>query len=199
MSKKGKEQNIAIDPSEDKVELSAEAAEQLMDGEPAVPADDGNETGAVDLEAELDAKAGAYEELKDRHLRLVADFDNFRKRTAKQMSESGTAAQAFLITRLLDALDDLGRVAHLDPEKTEAGDILSGVEMVEKKILKELEGVGLEKLGVVGEPFDPNLHEAIGTVPVEEETSVDTVATVLQMGYRVGTVLLRPAMVQVYM
>jgi molecular chaperone GrpE len=65
--------------------------------------------------------------------------------------------------------------------------------------LKELEGLGLEKVGVVGEPFDPNNHEAVGTVPVAEEASADTVATVLQMGYKIGTVLLRPAMVQVYM
>lgn len=199
MSKKGKKQKIEISSDEDKVELSAKAVEQLLDMEAPEPAGDDTEPTEVDLEAELDAKAGEYEDLKDRHLRLVAEFDNFRKRTAKQMSDSGAAAQAFLITRLLDALDDLGRVAHLDPEKTEAGDILSGVEMVEKKILKELEGVGLEKVGVVGEPFDPKQHEAIGTVPVDEEASVDTVATVLQMGYRVGTVLLRPAMVQVYM
>jgi molecular chaperone GrpE len=193
MTEKEEKKTVEISPDGDKVELTAEAAEQL------VPKVDGSESTEKAVESDLEAKTREYDDLKDRHLRLVAEFDNFRKRTARQMTESGSAAQAHLVTRLLDALDDLGRVSHLDAEKTAVSDVLSGVGMVEKKILKELEGIGLEKVGVVGELFDPNHHEAIGTVPAGEDGSADTVATVLQMGYKVGTVLLRPAMVQVYM
>jgi molecular chaperone GrpE len=195
MSQKDKKKIVDISPDEDVVEPGEETAEQVLDAS----LEDGVESGEREPESELDAKVREYDDLKDRHLRMVAEFDNFRKRTAKQMAASGTAAQALLITRLLDPLDDLGRVADLDAEKTAASDVLAGIELVEKKILKELEVIGLEKVGIVGEPFDPNNHEAVGTVPVAEDASADTVATVLQMGYKIGTVLLRPAMVQVYM
>jgi len=198
MSDKDIKKTVDISPDEDRVELIAEATDQLLNSETGEEQGGGGAT-ENEVVSDLDIKIREYDDLKDRHLRLVAEFDNFRKRTAKQMTESGSAAQAYLITRLLDALDDLGRVAHLDAETTAAADVLAGIEMVEKKILKELEGIGLEKVGVVGEVFDPNNHEAVGTVPVTDGRAVDTVATVFQMGYRVGSVLLRPAMVQVYM
>jgi molecular chaperone GrpE (heat shock protein) len=84
------------------------------------------------------------EKLKDQYLRLAADMDNFRKRTAKERTETWARAQADVVSNVLDALDDLGRVAHLDPSRTNAQDILVGVEMVERKFLKALESAGLD-------------------------------------------------------
>jgi molecular chaperone GrpE len=138
------------------------------------------------------------EALKDRHLRLAAEFDNFRKRSHRERLEAWSRAQAELALRLLDALDDLGRVAALDPSQASAKDILAGVEMVERKLLRELESSGLERVGAAGEVFDPNVHEAVSSVAAPDAEADHRVAAVLQPGYRFAGALLRPARVSVY-
>jgi molecular chaperone GrpE len=136
---------------------------------------------------------------KDQYLRLAADMDNVRRRASKERTESWTKAQAEVVANVLDALDDLGRVAHLDPDKTSSQDVLVGVEMVERKLLKELEGAGLERVGAVGEAFNPAIHEAVSTVPAGSAADDHTVSAVFQPGYRFGGGLIRPARVQVRM
>lgn len=138
-------------------------------------------------------------DLQDRHLRLAAEYDNFRKRTARERLEERQRAQGDLARALIDALDDLARVAHLDPAVTSAQDVVAGVELVERKLLKALADRGLERVGAVGDPFDPTLHEAIGAVPADTPDQDQTVAAVFQAGYRLGGQLLRPARVQVFM
>ncbi len=137
--------------------------------------------------------------LKDRHLRVAAEYDNFRKRTARERADLRSRAQAEVVTSLLDALDDLGRVSELDPKGTSAGDVIKGVELVERKLLRHLEDAGLEKVGELGEAFDPNVHEAVGSLPAETEQDDHTVGAVFQPGYKLGATLLRPARVQVKM
>lgn len=154
------------------------------------------EAAVAEQEPDLETQLA---ELQDRHLRLVAEFDNYRKRTARQLQEFGIRAQAEVLTRLLDALDDLGRVSHLDATTAQVADVLEGIGLVERKMYKELELLGLKALGAEGDLFDPNEHEAVGTMPTESEEQHNTVAAVLQRGYRLGTVLLRPARVQVFM
>lgn len=144
----------------------------------------------ADLENELAA-------WKDRHLRLAAEYDNFRKRAARERDELRTRAQGDLARRLLEALDDLGRVAHLDPAATAAPDVIAGVELVERKVLRELAGAGLEAVGATDVPFDPAVHEAIATVAAGSADQDHTVAAVFQPGYRFNGMLLRPARVQV--
>ncbi len=159
------------------------------------------ESVAVELEQveqETATVIAELEEIQDRHLRLAAEYDNYRKRTSKELAHAGVRAQAFLVGRLLDALDDIGRVAHVDPTGVDAKDVLEGVELVERKMLRELEALGLERIGAVGQPFDPNDHEAIGALPAESLEQDHTVAHVLQLGYRLGSTLMRPARVQVY-
>jgi molecular chaperone GrpE len=146
--------------------------------------------GVEQLVAELD-------ELRDRYLRMAAEYDNFRKRTARERLDLRSRAQAELVGTLLDALDDLGRVAHLDPAATPAGDVIAGVELVERKLLRLLSGAGLERVADPDIPFDPNQHEAIGTVPAERPELDHTVDTIAQAGYRFGGQLLRPARVLV--
>ncbi|MDH4044147.1 MAG: nucleotide exchange factor GrpE [Gemmatimonadota bacterium] len=136
-------------------------------------------------------------ELKDRYLRLAAEYDNYRKRSAREQDECQTRAKANLARRLLDALDDLGRVAHLDPEVTAAADLLAGVELVERKMLRELGAAGLELVQEVDVAFDPAVHEAIATVAAATAEQDHTVAAIFQVGYRFNGTLLRPARVQV--
>ena len=138
------------------------------------------------------------EQLNDRYLRLAAEFDNFKKRTQRERSETWNRAQAEVVAAVLDTLDDLGRVAHLDPEATAARDLLAGIELVERKLLRELTGAGLERLGASGEPFDPNSHEAVASLPAPDAEQDHRVAAVMQPGYRFAGSLLRPARVSVY-
>jgi len=175
---------------------AAETAEADEAAEAGAAAEVVEEAEAMDRAALLDAELA---DLKDRYLRLAAEYDNFRKRTTRERDEIRVRAQAEVARRLLDALDDLGRVAHLDPAVTAAGDVISGVELVERKILRELGAVGMVTINAVDVPFDPQLHEAITTIPTDDEAQDHTVAAVFQVGYRFNGTLLRPARVQVRM
>jgi molecular chaperone GrpE len=134
---------------------------------------------------------------RDRYLRLAAEYDNFRKRTAKERQDAHLRGQGDMLKGMIDALDDLGRFAHVDPSTTDAKTLADGVSMVEKKLLKTLAGHGLEVIDPVGQPFDPSLHEAVMTEPAESPEEDHMVARVFQQGYRFNGQLLRPARVVV--
>src|SRR5438477_6533834 len=110
-------------------------------------------------------EASEVEVWKDRHLRLAADYDNFRKRTAKERAEVWTRAQAELVSRLADALDDLSRFAHIDPAEIDSKTLHDGVDLVERKVWKELESAGVTRIDQTGVPFDPHVHEAVTMQP----------------------------------
>jgi molecular chaperone GrpE len=137
------------------------------------------------------------EETRDRMLRVAAEFDNFRKRAVRERQEAGWRAQGELVRGLLDALDDLSRFGAVDPSTMDSKSVIDGVSMVEKKIMKSLAGHGFESINPIDHPFDPNLHEALGTAPAESEEQDGLVATVYQVGYVINGHLLRPARVLV--
>jgi len=134
---------------------------------------------------------------KDRHLRLAAEFDNFRKRITKERSEMWMRAQADLVARLADALDDLSRFAHIDPADIDAKTLHEGVDLVERKVWKELEAAGVTRIDRANVPFDPNVHEAVTTQPAAKPEDDHTVGQVVQPGYKMREILLRPARVVV--
>jgi molecular chaperone GrpE len=164
------------------------APQAVAEGAPVPPP-------AADAMARLERETS---DLRDRLLRTAADFENFRKRAAREKAETWGRAQADLIQKVLDGLDDLGRVAHLDPVQTSAETLHEGVGLVERKLLKELESVGLERLDPSGQVFDPNAHEAVMTTPAPAPEQDGHVAMVFQAGYRLNGLLLRPARVAVY-
>ncbi len=90
---------------------------------------------------------------RDKHLRLVAEFDNFRKRMMKHAGEAESRGQADLVKSILDPLDDIARFAHVDPAATESTTLVEGVDMVEKKMTKALRAAGLEFLNPISERF----------------------------------------------
>jgi molecular chaperone GrpE len=137
------------------------------------------------------------EDQRDRHLRLAAEFDNFRKRSAKERSEAESRGQAELVKRIMDELDDLARVAHLDPETTPASAVLEGVELVERKLHKDLGALGLQIVDPVDQLFDPAVMEALTTEPALSPEDDHLVARVYQVGYVFNGQLLRPARVVV--
>jgi molecular chaperone GrpE len=134
---------------------------------------------------------------RDKYLRLAAEYDNYRKRSAKERQDAGTRAQADLVRQLVEALDDVARFAHIDPATTDATTVVQGVDMVEKKLLKALGGAGLEVINPLGETFDPALHEAVATEPTSAREDDHVVSRVYQPGYVFRSQLLRPARVVV--
>ncbi|HEV2148953.1 MAG TPA: nucleotide exchange factor GrpE [Longimicrobiaceae bacterium] len=173
------------------------APEQEADGQGqqgAQPGSDGPSAGAA---ASADASERELAAARDRHLRLAAEFDNYKKRVERERAEAWNRAQAQLAEKLLDVLDDLQRVAHYDPETATAQSLVEGAQMVERKLHRALESAGVEEVAAEGERFDPAAHEALMTVPTEVREEDDTVADVFQKGYRFKGTLLRPARVRV--
>ncbi|NOT06728.1 MAG: nucleotide exchange factor GrpE [Gemmatimonadales bacterium] len=136
-------------------------------------------------------------ESQDRYLRLAAEYDNFRKRIAKERIELTDRAQAALVLKLTDILDDVDRIAASDPSSTGPA-LLEAITLVDKKLRKELEAAGLERLDPVGQAFDPKIHEAVSVLPPPTPDKDHSVAATFQVGFRFKGNLVRPARVQVY-
>ena len=136
--------------------------------------------------------------LSDRHLRLAAEFTNYRRRAETELSESSARGQADLLRRFLDGLDDLERVGAWQPDSTTVEALVEGVDLVERKFRQALEVAGAEVLEPVGEKFDPNTMEAMVTVPTDSPDDDHRVHEVFQKGYLFKGHLVRPARVIVY-
>jgi molecular chaperone GrpE len=151
------------------------------------------------LQRELDALQEEMDRLKDQHLRLAADFENYRKRVSGELAGGWVRARADLVASLVDGLDDLQRVSKFTSEDSTVDTLVEGVDLVERKLLKALTDAGLEVFDPVGAVFDPNSMEAMMRAPVEEEGQDGTVQMVLQKGYMFKDQLVRPARVSVHM
>ena len=153
------------------------------------------------VEGELKKLSDERQELNDKLARRTADFDNFRKRTDRERTETYNRALGEVVKRLLPVLDNLQRALDAErvvevKESEEFRHFLHGVELINRQLGSVLEGLGVEVVPTVGEHFDPHVHEAVAT----EETDAhepDTVTQEMQRGYRLGDKLLRPAMVKV--
>jgi len=135
--------------------------------------------------------------VREQHLRLAAEFDNYRKRIARERAELTDRAQAALVSRLLDVLDDMDRLSR-DTGTVTPDWLRHAIELVTRKLDKELSAAGLERVDPVGMPFDPSLHEAVSTVPPPSPDQDHQVSATFQAGYRFKGTLVRPARVQVY-
>jgi molecular chaperone GrpE len=140
----------------------------------------------------------AVAQAEDRLLRLAAEFDNYRKRTAREKTEAFDRGASALVTRLLDVLDDISRLAASDPATTSYDSFRGAFDVVEKKLQRELQLAGLERVDPVGAPFDPNLHEAVAAVAPESPADDHTVKATFQAGYSFKGNVVRPARVQVF-
>lgn len=141
---------------------------------------------------------GQLQEAQDRYLRAAAEFDNFRKRVARERVELGDRAQAALVIRLLDVLDDLDRLAEQDVAQLSADVLHEALLLVDRKLRKELEVAGLVRIDPKGDRFDPSLHEAVSTIAAASPDQDHRVSAVFQSGYQFKGGLVRPARVQVY-
>ncbi|TMD14267.1 MAG: nucleotide exchange factor GrpE [Chloroflexi bacterium] len=147
------------------------------------------------MEGKIAELESALAEAKDRHLRLAADFDNYKKRMRQEQLETIQHASAELIHRLLPVLDDLQNVLDHKPAGVDESWI-KGLELSVRKLEEALGTHGLQPIEAVGERFDPKLHEAVGHEESTEHPE-DTVVSELRRGYRVRDRVVRPALVKV--
>lgn len=148
-------------------------------------------------EAALVALREEFEALNDRHLRLAAEFNNFRRRTEQERLDLWGKAQGDVLGRILEVLDDLQRVAAMDLGNATVEGIMEGIDLVERKFVRKLGEAGVEVLDPVGARFDPAVMEAMMRVPAETEDQDETVHQVFEKGYVVKGHLIRPARVSV--
>lgn len=160
-----------------------------QDGEVTVEEADGA-APTPDLQEELD-------ELNDRHLRLAAEFTNYKRRAEGERLDIWSRAQADMVRQFVDALDDLQRVGAWQPDATTVEALVEGVDLVERKFRQALEAAGVDVLDPVGEKFDPNTMAAMMRVPAESEEEDDMVQDVIQKGYMLKGHLVRPSGVSV--
>jgi len=153
------------------------------------------------VETELKKLNEERQEWADKLARRQADFDNFRKRTERERSETYNRSLGEVVRRLLPVIDNLQRA--LEAERTlenveskEFRHFLHGVELINRQLGGVLESLGVEVVPTVGELFDPHVHEAVATEETDE-VEPDTIVQEMQRGYRLGDKLLRPAMVKV--
>ncbi len=166
--------------------------------EPAVPPIKGGieESETPAAEGVTEAPLKDYDELYNRHLRLQAEFDNFRKRVDKEKKDFRAFAAERLVTELLPVLDHLEMALKHSREMDSDQIILEGIELVVKQFQEVLAKHGVEPIESMGLPFNPNFHEALSQVESEEHED-NTVVEEYQKGYTLGGRMLRPAKVTV--
>jgi molecular chaperone GrpE len=148
---------------------------------------------------DLDALLSERDDYLELAKRTKADFENFRKRMTSEVQAAGARGKAEVIREVVPVLDDLERAlqaAGLDPEGDSEDGLAHGVLLVFRGLRETLSRNGVEAVDPTGEKFDPNLHEALSTQPVDG-AEPGTVVETMQKGYRLGEQLVRPARVVV--
>ena len=146
----------------------------------------------AELEKKLAAKEEELTSLNDQYQRMLAEYANYKRRTEQEKLQIGSYTKADVLTALLTSVDNMEKAI-----AAPAGDdYKTGVDLVLRQFMEALEKLGLEAVGVEGEPFDPNVHNAVMR---EDADGVDEeiVTAVFQKGYKLGDRVLRPAMVKV--
>jgi molecular chaperone GrpE len=150
------------------------------------------------LEQALQAKSKEVEALQDRNLRLMAEFDNAKKRAVREREDHARFASESLIRELLPVLDNFDRALQAARGEPGASAVTAGVELIQRELLRVLEKFGAVPFASVGQPFDPERHEAVARVPSDEHPEMTVIAETAR-GYTLNGRVLRPALVTVAM
>jgi molecular chaperone GrpE len=185
---------IKIETDSKKVKSKEAEPEQTTSGEQTINDED---DPIKALEAKFEAKEKEAEETYDRLLRLSAEFENYKKRSSREIEEFRKFANQSLIKEMLSVVDNLELAMNsTNGHKAIDKDLLQGLEMTHREILKVFEKFNVKPIDAKGQPFDPTFHEAV----MQEETddyAKNTVINEMQRGYMIHDRLLRPSMVVV--
>lgn len=175
----------------------AEATEETAGSEEQDLQESGEEEVAPTIEEQLQAARDEAAGNKDLYLRAMADLDNYRKRAQREKEDAIRFANDNLLRNTIPVLDNLERaIDHARTAEEDQGGLLEGVEMTLDQFRKVLEASGVTPVEAMGQPFDPNFHQAMGQMPTGDQPP-NTVVQELQKGYLLNERLLRPAMVMV--
>lgn len=183
-------------PKNDETILEDVTNEDAAAEEMAAEADvteEANEEQSVD---EAEALREELEAERNKYLRLMADFDNYKRRAVKDRQEAEKFRAQSLLVDLLPVLDNFERALTTGTGSEESSSLLKGVEMVQKSLLEAVKREGLEEIKSVGEQFDPNVHQAV-MQEKDDSAEAGSVLMELQKGYTLKGRVLRPAMVKV--
>ena len=183
---------------EDEERLETPVDEEVTEEKTEVPEEEQAEQEEDNSpEAQLAKAQNEIADLKDKYLRQAAEFDNYRKRVATEKGELVKNGGARVMTAILPILDDFER-AHENMDKMEdVAAVKEGVQLIIDKFLKLLKQEGLEKMDVVGKPFDVDFHEAIARVPGQPDEMRGKVIDCVQSGYKMNDKVIRHAKVAV--
>ena len=158
---------------------------------------DENIAGTANLQEEI-AEENEFEELrielqeqKDKFIRLYAEFDNFKRRNAKERVELIQTAGKDVIQSLLEVLDDCDRAEKQMQTSEDINQIKSGIQLVFSKLRNSLQSRGLKEMKSIGEPFNPDIHEAITEIPVKDPAMAGKVVDELEKGYLLNEKIIR--------
>ena len=188
-------EEIDADPGETAGQEASEE-EQAEDREPEEESDKVGLFGGKKLKKELEKKAEQISELTDRNMRLMAEFDNYRKRTEKEKAAMYEIGAKDIIEKILPVLDNFERGLTTVPEEEKENPFVQGMDKIYKQFVKTLEDIGVKPMDAAGKPFDPNFHNAVMMEETDEFES-NKVSGVMQKGYTLNSKVIRPSMVKV--
>ena len=195
-----KAKHIHIEDAEEAAEKAAEEAAEKTEETAGAEAEKTEEPKSEDAakaeaeaKAEADAKA-AEEQESERYMRLMAEFQNFKRRAAREKTDIHAYANEKIISELLPVLDNFERA--LDTKSDDMEGYVKGMELIFTQLRTALEHAGLEEIPAMGEEFDPNVHNAVMTEDSDEHDD-GKISKVLQKGYKLNDKVIRPSMVAV--
>jgi molecular chaperone GrpE len=155
-------------------------------------------TFVEDLERQLAEKDAQLQETLTKYRQAASEFEDSRLRLRREISKDIERARREIIADLLDVLDNLDRAVDASQgQQASMESVLQGIEMVRRQFLAKLESIGVTRIAVDGESFDPSLHEAVTSVPATSPDQDGRVVGIIRHGYRIGDDVLRPASVAV--
>lgn len=181
---------------ENQEELDQEVIDTYPD--PEIEMEAVEDSGVSEIEAEefeLANLKAELEEMEDKYLRARAEIANMVNRGKNEREQLQKYRSQDLAKKLLPSIDNLERALSTEVSDDQGASLKKGVEMVLESLRHALREEGIEKISAKGEAFDPNLHQAVQTVPASEDVPADTIVEVLQEGYKLHDRVLRPTMV----
>jgi molecular chaperone GrpE len=181
--------------SEKETPVTEETAEATVEQKPEETEDQELTQENNPAEAEIERLHAELQDLQNRYLRVQADFDNFRKRSRQEKEELSQYATMRLIQELLPVIDNFQLAMNAQTDDVDT--LKKGIDMVWRQLQQILEKEGLFRMETVGQPFDPNVHEAVMQVEATEEFPSGTIVEELRSGYKLKEKVIRAAMVKV--
>jgi molecular chaperone GrpE len=154
-------------------------------------------TYVEELERQLADKDKQVQEYIAKYRQASSEFEEARLRLRREISKDVERARREVLAEILEVLDNLDRAVDAAGRAQSVDSVIQGIDLVRRQFLSKLEGLGVTRIDASGQPFDPQLHEAVTTIPASSPEQDGLVVGVVRHGYRVGTDVLRPATVAV--